>query len=301
MIHAVYSADYQASGLTHFSRLDWLYRRALTLDWVELHCPAPLPLRQLRGLHSDDYLLAMECGQGSLARSSHLPWSPGLVESARSMLGGQLLAVDLALEHGLAFNLACGFHHAHPDRGGGFCVFNGLALSAAQHPELDVLVLDCDEHGGDGTEVFSERLANLTAISIFGTRFGVRGGLRSIAMPVPPAEDDGRRDAGYLQTLDQALDLILNREPDIVLYQASADSHLDDPKSLLKLSTQTLATRDHRVFAALSSAGIPVVVTLGGGYQSPEVVGGLYLQSLETANKLSTHRPPGRINRDRQR
>ena len=67
-----------------------------------------------------------------------------------------------------------GFHHAHPDTGGGFCVFNGLALVAHARPTLKVAVLDCDEHGGDGTEAFAKRLINLHTFSVFGSRFGVR-------------------------------------------------------------------------------------------------------------------------------
>lgn len=80
----------------------------------------------------------------------------------------------------------------------------------------------------------------------------------------------------YLAVLDQALTLILDEAPTIVLYQASADSHVDDPNATLRLSSETLAERDWRVFRALRSAGIPVLVTMAGGYQHPDVVAGLY-------------------------
>lgn len=125
-------------------------------------------------LHDARYVEAVVHGQMPLAGSAYLPWSNALVDSCLHMLGGQMLAAQLAISHGLAINLACGFHHAHPDRGGGYCVFNGLALVAQQHPMWRVTVLDCDEHGGDGTEAFCALLPNLSAISIFGTRFGFR-------------------------------------------------------------------------------------------------------------------------------
>jgi acetoin utilization deacetylase AcuC-like enzyme len=285
-VDAVYGADYQASGLDHFRRFAWLYEQALLAQLIRPHEPEMIELARFRGLHSDSYLDAMASGRTSLATTSYLPWSPGLLRTCLSMSGGQLTAARLALSRGLAVNLACGFHHAHPEYGGGYCVFNGLALVAAEHPSLRVSVLDCDEHGGDGTEAFCHLLPNLSAISIFGTRFGLRGGGRSVALQVP-REDELPRDEGFLQSLDQALDALLHTRPDLVIYQASADSHVDDPKATLKLSSDTLAVRDRRVLRAMQWAGIPVLITLAGGYQADEAVGQLYLSTLRIAASLS--------------
>lgn len=284
-VDAVYGVDYQASGLEHFRRFAWLHEQALEAGLIRSHEPEWITLERLRGLHADAYLDAMAEGRSSLAQSSYLPWSEGLLQTSLSMSGGQLTAARLALSHGLAANLACGFHHAHPEYGGGFCVFNGLALVAAEHPTLRVSVLDCDEHGGDGTEAFCRQLPNLSAISIFGTRFGLRGGDRSLALQVP-RDDELPRDEGFLQSLDQALDALLETRPDLVIYQASADSHVDDPKATLKLSTQTLAVRDRRVLRAMQWADVPVLITLAGGYQAIEPVGRLYLSTLRTAAGL---------------
>ena len=154
-----------------------------------------------------------------------------------------------------------------------------------------VTVLDCDEHGGDGTEAFCALLPNLSAISIFGTRFGLRGGTRSRAFPVPRGDAMGVSATDYLAVLDQALTLILDEAPTIVLYQASADSHVDDPNATLRLSSETLAERDWRVFRALRSAGIPVLVTMAGGYQHPDVVAGLYAQTIALAVKSRSDNP----------
>ncbi|MEZ5439915.1 MAG: hypothetical protein R3F15_00345 [Lysobacterales bacterium] len=293
-VPVVYSPRYQRSGLVHFERFEWLHRQALAEGLVQVNEPQPLDLEDLRGFHADDYLDAMRTGARPLAQSSYLPWSEGLLDTCLAMLGGQLHAADLALGNGMAFNLACGFHHAFPERGGGFCVFNGLALVAAKRPELQVTVLDCDEHGGDGTEAFCARLDNLSAISIFGTRFGIRGGINSLAFNVPNEEGEAR-DPGFLDSLDQALDLILQQKPDLVLYQASADSHIEDPRATLKLSTATLRLRDQRVLSALRWARIPVLVTLAGGYQQPERTGALYLQTLRVANEVLSCRIP-RVN-----
>jgi len=106
-----------------------------------------------------------------LANSAYLPWSTLLVNACLHMLGGQLLGAQLALAHGRCINLACGFHHAHPNTGGGFCLFNGLALVAHAFPQLKIAVLDCDEHGGDGTEAFAQRLSNLHTFSVFAVAY----------------------------------------------------------------------------------------------------------------------------------
>ncbi len=280
-INVVYSPGYQVPGLAHFHRLALTCEIAQQRNLVRVHNPEPLALVHLRALHDLSYVDAMLLGQMPLAGSSYLPWSQGLLDACLLMLGGQLRAAQLAFAHGASINLACGFHHALPDRGGGFCVFNGLALIALLYPDLRVAVLDCDEHGGDGTEAFCARLPNLSAISIFGSRFGVRGGLRSRALEVPRFPHGS--DHEFLETLDQALAHLIDERPHIVLYQASADSHVDDSKSTLRLSTNTLAERDRRVFRTFRQLGIPVLVTLAGGYQSPERTAALYLQTIAIA------------------
>lgn len=283
----IYSPAYQVPGLSHFERLQLTCELALQHQLVQIHGPAALPEALLYQLHDERYVRAVLQGEMPLAASAYLPWSPQLVHACLHMLGGQLLGTRLAMEQGLAINLACGFHHAHPERGGGYCVFNGLALVAQQHPHWRIAVLDCDEHGGDGTEAFCSRMPNLSAISIFGTRFGLRGGQRSRAMAVP-REPEGVSGGDYLAVLDQALDQLLNDPPDLVLYQASADSHALDPKGTLRLSSQTLADRDWRVFRALQHARIPVLVTVAGGYQSAPAVAQLYLQTITIAARVFT-------------
>ena len=179
MLPLVYHPYYAPAGLAHFARLRVVAEMAQAQSLGQFYLPQPLPTAALRGLHDDIYLDAVLNGNLPLASSAYLPWSAALVDACLHMLGGQLLGAQLALAHGRCINLACGFHHAHPHTGGGFCVFNGLALVAHAFPELKIAVLDCDEHGGDGTEAFASRMPNLHTFSVFGSRFGVRGGLRS--------------------------------------------------------------------------------------------------------------------------
>jgi acetoin utilization deacetylase AcuC-like enzyme len=283
MLPLVYHPEYAPAGIAHFARLRVVAEIAQAQALGQFNLPRPLPAAALRGLHDDVYLDAVFNGAMPLANSSYLPWSEALVSACLHMLGGQLLGAQLALEHGRCINLACGFHHAHPHAGGGFCVFNGLALVAHALPTLKVAVLDCDEHGGDGTEAFANRLSNLHTFSVFGSRFGVRGGLRSRALHVPTA---GTLEVNrvYLEVLDQALDEVLALAPDLVVYQAGMDSHEQDPRASLKVNTATLARRDQVVFATFKQAQIPVLAVLAGAYQGPQQVSELYRNLLLAAN-----------------
>lgn len=281
-LDVVYGAAYQASNLDHFRRLEVVYRQIRSWPTIRIHDPEPIDLGSLRELHEPAYVDAVLEGRQPLAGSAHLPWSPGLVTACLAMLGGQRLAMELALSRGRAINLVCGFHHAHPERGGGFCVFNGLALTAVLARRRRIAILDCDEHGGDGTEAFCAHLSNLFAVSIFGTRFGIRGNERSLALTVPKSGSPST-DHHYLEVLDQALEHLLRIAPDLVVYQAGVDSHVDDPKSSLSLQSATLKERDRRVFRILGRAGIPVLTVLAGGYQCADRLARLNVETIIAA------------------
>jgi acetoin utilization deacetylase AcuC-like enzyme len=286
-ITSVYSTSYcplpPDPSAAHFARiavLRQLLDNAAPWRWVT---PSPITVQQLETVHAPHYVRAMCEGVGALARSAHLQWTESLIQTARAMLGGQLLGAEAALSEGVAMNLAIGFHHAFPAYGGGFCVFNGLAAVAALNPTRRILVLDCDEHGGDGTAAFAEQLQNLHTVCIFGTRFGLRTNARNLALRVPLS---AHTDRTYLETLAQALDHILAQRPDLVLYQAGVDMHELDPKATLKLKSETLKRRDDLVFGTLKAAGIPLLCSFAGGYQSPQATAALY---FETAQQLARH------------
>lgn len=282
MLPLIFAPQYACGGMRHFQRLVTTHARAADLPGVCVHHPQALPVEALHGLHDPGYVQAVLEGIPPLAAAAYLPWSTALVDGVLHMLGGQVLGTQLARQHGIAVNIACGFHHAWPQRGGGFCIFNGLALIAHLHPQWQVMVLDCDEHGGDGTEAFCSQLPNLHAVSLYGTRFGLRGEHpRSHAIGVPRVQ--GGSDVPYLEALDTALELIRRDPPDLVLYQASADTHRDDPRASLRLSDATLAERDRRVFGSLRTLQVPVLVTLAGGYQEADRVSDLYLRTVQTA------------------
>lgn len=279
----VFHPRYAPAEVPHFGRLRVVAELAAREGLGRANFPDALNVEALRGLHGDAYIDAMISGKLPLAGSAYLPWSTQLLDACLHMLGGQMLGARLALEHGRAINLACGFHHSHPDTGGGFCVFNGLALVAHQFPDMKVAVLDCDEHGGDGTEAFSRLLPNLHCFSVYGSRFGLRSDGASRGFRVPHGGTQ-QVNQSYLEVIDQALDEVLREQPDLVIYQAGMDVHEADPRATLRVSSATIAARDTRIFSAFHSARVPVLGVLAGAYQADQQVADLYREMLRAAD-----------------
>lgn len=279
-IPAYFSEAYAPTGVPLLARLRTTRDTLTRLDLVELHEAEPLPLGRLNGLHDPAYTQAFLDGVEPMASQQGIRWSPEVRDATLAMLGGQLQAADHALrERTMVLNMARGFHHAHPAGGSGFCPLNGLALLAHAMPDRQVLVIDCDEHGGNGTEEFAARLPNLHAVSIFGTRFGCRGGTRSWAFHVTHEQGFTH----YLAALDEALALVDTIRPDLVVFQAGADCHRDDPKSQLRLSTDELIQRDRRIFGGLAQRDRPTLITLAGGYQAARRVARLNANTVRSA------------------
>jgi len=282
-VPAWFSETYAPADVPLLARLGTTAYKLERLGLVDLLPPQPVATSALAGLHDARYLLAFLHGEEPLASRQGIPWSPSVRDATLAMLGGQLAAVDTALRDGLAMNIARGFHHAVPESGSGFCPLNGLALVAHAHPALRVMVIDCDEHGGNGTEEFAARLTNLYNVSIFGTRFGCRGGVRSWAFQVQAREDGFDR---YLEALREAEALVDAHRPDVLLYQAGADCHEDDPKSLMGLTTRQLFERDLAVFRIAHARRIPLVFVVAGGYQHAERVARLNANTVRAARHV---------------
>jgi acetoin utilization deacetylase AcuC-like enzyme len=181
-------------------------------------------------------------------------------------------AARSALRQGIGANLAGGTHHAYADKGGGFCVFNDVAvasrvLQAQQQREgraLQVAVIDLDVHQGNGTARIFQGDASVFTLSLHGEKnfpFRKEAGDLDVGLP------DGTGDADYLAALDTAL-LELDRrcKPQLVFFLAGADPHEGDRLGRLKLSFGGMQARDQRVFDWCFSRRIPLVLLMAGGY-----------------------------------
>lgn len=209
-------------------------------------------------------------------REIGFPWSPRMAERARRSVGATIAAARAALAEGVAANLAGGTHHAYADRGAGWCVFNDSAVAArlmqaewhrARRALLRVIVIDLDVHQGNGTAAIFADDPTVFTLSLHGQRnYPARKELGDLDVALP----DGCGDGEYLDALDAALGQAWTRHagalPGLAFYLAGADPHEDDRLGRLKLTAAGLAERDRRVFDALRERGIPVAVSMAGGY-----------------------------------
>ena len=220
--------------------------------------------------HDPRYIAAVAHGTLGSAeqRAIGFPWSLEMVERSRRATGATIAACRAALLHGVAVNLAGGTHHAHAERGEGFCVFNDSATAArlmqAEQRVQRVAVVDLDVHQGNGTASILARDDSVFTLSLHGQHnypFAKEVSNLDIGLP------DGTGDAAYLEALEAALQTMFARfAPQLLIYLAGADPHEGDRLGRLKLTLAGLAARDEMVFHHARKRAIPVAVTMGGGY-----------------------------------
>ena len=250
-----------------------------TLPAVRVTEAPPATDGELALAHTPRYISAVAEGLLSAAEQREIgfPWSERMAERARRSVGATIAAARAALQgEGVAANLAGGTHHAYADKGSGYCVFNDVAVAARlmqaewhRHHRrlLRVLVIDLDVHQGNGTAAIFRDDTTVFTLSLHGAKnFPHRKESSDLDVDLP----DGCTDEPYLAALEDALDHAFARHsdgpPGLAFYLAGADPHENDRLGRLKLSTAGLAARDRRVFEALAARGIPVAVSMAGGY-----------------------------------
>src|SRR5690606_19681622 len=236
--------------------------------------PAPLATDdELLAAHDLAYLHAVVHGalDARELRRIGLPWSEALVARSRASVGGTLAAARHALAHGLGGNLAGGTHHAFAGAGAGYCVFNDIAVAIrALQREGRIrraLVVDLDVHQGDGTAAIFAGDGDVFTFSMHGAR---NFPFRKMRSHLDVELEDGTGDEAYLALLRDHLPLVIERaQPEIVFYQAGVDPLAADRLGRMRLSFEGLAARDAFVLGMAKRAGVPVVLTMGGGYAEP--------------------------------
>ena len=259
----------------------------LLRDRVEAECPgldvteAPAATEgELALAHTPDYIAAVLQGTLSPAaqREIGFPWSARMVARSLRSVGATIAAARAALDGGVALHLAGGTHHAHADKGSGYCVFNDVVVAARlmqaevfrhQRRGLPVWVIDLDVHQGNGTAAILRNDRSVYTLSLHGAKnFPFRKEASDLDVDLP----DGCTDAPYLDALDQALDQAWQQQlarggpPGLAFYLAGADPHEGDRLGRLRLTDAGMAARDRRVFDLLRQHRVPVAVTMAGGY-----------------------------------
>ena len=239
-------------------------------DKFEINSPVKAKDKEVLTVHTKEYIDKLKTGTLSPGEifKMELPYSPELAEAAFMTCGGTITAARKALEKGAAVHLGGGFHHAFPDHGEGFCVLNDVAVSIralqAEGEIKKALIVDCDLHQGNGTaftfkndpEVFTFSIHQEKNYPLIKPESDMDIGLR-----------DWTGDKVYMEYLgDNIPKIISSFKPEIILYLAGADPYEEDQLGNLRLTKKGLRQRDNFVCTQALNFGVPIAITLAGGY-----------------------------------
>jgi acetoin utilization deacetylase AcuC-like enzyme len=232
--------------------------------------PEPASDADILRVHSQDYVYKLKNGSLSAAEilRMEIPYSKELVEACWLAAGGSILAGQRALADGWSASIGGGFHHAYADHGEGFCVIHDVAV-AIRRLQFDraiktAMVVDTDVHQGNGTASIFGGDGDVFTLSIHQEN--------NYPYPKPPSTvdidlPDGIGDDDYLSILEKHLRAAFHDfKPQILFYIAGADPYREDQLGGLALTMEGLARRDALVFDYARRNGVPVAITLAGGY-----------------------------------
>lgn len=246
---------------------------------IEFVDPVALSIEDIKLVHDPEYVngifsLKLENGFGTISQS--------VVDSLPYTNGAMYTAAKLATKETPACALVSGFHHAmyHGWKGHGwFCTFNGLMITAAKllsEGMRKICIIDADMHWGNGTEniLMLKPELNVDHLTL-GLLF-----------------KDASKSEEYLKAFDEnnLVDNILSLSPDLIIYQAGADVHVDDPYGGV-LTTEQIFERDLRMFRLAKKYNIPICWNLAGGYQvdddgSIQKVIDIHLNTFDACEKV---------------
>ncbi|WP_020615398.1 acetoin utilization protein AcuC [Paenibacillus daejeonensis] len=278
-----------------------LLRASSALQDQQIVLPAPADDELLSLLHRPDYIDAVrqlsvpepqqrwysQAQQYGL-QTEDTPCFPGMHEAAACIAGGSVHAAELIMQGRTqhAFHMAGGLHHAFPDRGAGFCVYNDAAIAIAwlrRQYNARVLYIDTDVHHGDGVQWAFYNDPEVCTYSIHETgkflfpgtgyvheRGNAEGFGACFNLPVEPYTED----ESWLECFGQSIERVAAAfKPDIIISQHGCDAHALDPLSHVHCSMRIyreMPAAIHRL--AHQVAGGRWLAVGGGGYDIWRVV-----------------------------
>jgi acetoin utilization deacetylase AcuC-like enzyme len=237
---------------------------------ADFHEPVAASDEEIRLVHDEDWVRKLRKGTISYHEILQLevPYSRRMVDAFWLAAGGTTLTARLALQHGAAYNVGGGFHHAFPGHGEGFCAIHDVAVAIRvlqrEGAIRRALVVDVDVHHGNGTAAIFAADDSVFTLSIHQ--------LHNYPAVKPPSNldihlEDGVGDGEYLEKLRHGLVPVLELfRPDMLFYVAGADPYCEDQLGGLNLTKDGLHARDRLVIGRSLEMGVPVAITLAGGY-----------------------------------
>lgn len=266
-----------------------LHEGVITPD--NLFSPQPLDERTILWTHDKMYWEQLRdlTLSPKEQRRVGFPLNAQLVEREIRIAKGTIDGCHYAFDNGIAFNVAGGTHHAGSNWGEGFCMLNDQAIAANYllHHGLanSILIIDLDVHQGNGTAEIFEQEPRVFTFSMHGANnFPYRKEKSDLDVPLP----DGMEDEAFLSLVQQHVPrLIEQQKPDFIFYLSGVDVLASDKLGKLALSRAGCKERDRLVLQHCKQAGIPVQVSMGGGY-SPDIkdIVEAHCNTYKVANEL---------------
>lgn len=241
---------------------------------ADFHEPGLPDMANILAVHDKNYVeeLLNLTLDARAVRKIGFPLSAELVERELRIAQGTIWGVHKAMEHGIAFNIAGGTHHAYSDRGEAFCLLNDQAIGAQylinNKLAKKVLIVDLDVHQGNGTaEIFTGNDAVFTFSMHGKTNYPFKKEVSDLDIPL----HDNIGDEEYLSILRETLPkLIDEQKPDFIFYLSGVDILASDKLGKLGCSINGCKERDAFVLSLCHKLDIPVQCSMGGGY-SPDI------------------------------
>ena len=212
-------------------------------------------------------------------RQIGFPLSKELVHREHVIAQGTIDNTNFAFEHGISMNIAGGTHHAYRAKPGAFCMLNDQAIAANylidNKLSSKVMIIDLDVHQGDGTASIFQNQDSVFTLSFHGRK---NYPFKKQKSDFDLAFDDDTSDDVYLNALEKYLPILVNSfKPDFIFYLAGVDVLKNDKLGRLGLTLSGCKERDRIVLELCKNYGIPVQVSMGGGYS-------IYLKDIINAH-----------------
>jgi acetoin utilization deacetylase AcuC-like enzyme len=254
--------------------------------------PRRITQAELELVHTPAYIALVRRELSNLRGFSELSTgdtavSPGSLEAAEFAAGGVLNAVDAVMQ-GKVKNAFAAVrppgHHATPNRGMGFCIFNNVAIAARyvqkQYGVRRVLIVDWDYHHGNGTQ---DTFYQDGSVFYFSTHhYGAYPGTGSAAetgagkgaglilnVPMPPRAGDAQFIEAFRTKLIPAA---RNFKPDFILISAGFDAMRNDVLGVFDITPSG--------FAAMTRIVVDLANELSNGHLVSVLEGGYRLDGL---------------------